>query len=131
MDDNQSLQYSLGPLHSDLIPRLSQPREQILWVGCSDSSCEELTILDVSPGEILQHRNLGNIIVDDLSCTTAVGYAVNCLDVCIPGYFFSPVITSKNRAEYRKVEHIVICGHYGCGIVKTAQNPGLKDPWTR
>ncbi|PLN86854.1 putative carbonate dehydratase [Aspergillus taichungensis] len=109
MDDNQSLQYSLGPLQSDLIPRLSRTREQILWVGCSDSSCEELAILDVSPGEIFQHRNLGSIIVDDLSCTTAVGYAVSCLNV----------------------EHIVICGHYGCGIVKRAPNPGLKDPWTR
>ncbi|PLB36795.1 putative carbonate dehydratase [Aspergillus candidus] len=108
MDDSQSRRYSLQPLRSDFIPKISPPREQILWVGCSDSSCEELALLDVSPDDIFQHRNLGNILIDDLSCTTAVRYAVSALNI----------------------DHIVICGHYGCGIVKTAQNPGLKDPWT-
>lgn len=81
MDDNLSRRYSLEPLRSDLIPKLSQPREQILWVGCSDSSCEELATLDVSSAEIFQLRNLGNILIDDLSCTTAVQYAIGVLNV--------------------------------------------------
>lgn len=81
MDDSQSRRYSLQPLRSDFIPKISPPREQILWVGCSDSSCEELALLDVSPDDIFQHRNLGNILIDDLSCTTAVRYAVSALNV--------------------------------------------------
>ncbi|KAH8899779.1 carbonate dehydratase [Thozetella sp. PMI_491] len=90
--------YTLVPCPRDLIPRDDPKKQQVLWIGCSDSCFEETTILDLSPDETIVLRNIGNMIVeDDLSCASMVEYAMNIL----------------------QVKHIVICGHYGCGIVKT------------
>lgn len=98
------------PLHADFIPSLQRPTQQILWIGCSDSCFQETTILDLLPDEMMVHRNMGNMIIDgDLSCETTVKYAVSNLSV----------------------RHIVVCGHYGCGIVKAASRDGLKGPWSR
>ncbi|EPS26688.1 hypothetical protein PDE_01626 [Penicillium oxalicum 114-2] len=93
---------------------LSRPRspldKQILWIGCSDSDCKETTILDFLPDEMLELRNLGNMIIpDDLSCETLVRHAVVEL----------------------KVKHIVVCGHYGCGIVRASSRNGVPGPWLR
>jgi carbonic anhydrase len=98
------------PVQADFIPSLRHPTRQILWIGCSDSGFQETTILDLLPDEMLVHRNLGNMIIDgDLSCRTTVKHAVSDLNV----------------------RHIVVCGHFGCGIVKTASRDGLKGPWSR
>lgn len=99
-----------APLHADFIPSLQQPTQQILWIGCSDSSFQETTILDLLPEEMIVHRNIGNMIIDgDLSCETAVKHAVSNLNV----------------------RHIIVCGHYGCGIVKAESRDGLQGPWLR
>lgn len=70
-------------------------------------------IVGLLPGEIFVHRNVGNIVVHtDFNCLSVIQYAVDIL----------------------KVEHIIVCGHYGCGGVQTAMHDselGLIDNWLR
>ncbi|OOQ90673.1 carbonate dehydratase [Penicillium brasilianum] len=110
VDSPRSLNYATRTIGANFIPRPQQSEKQILWIGCSDSDCKETTILDFLPDEMLEHRNLGNMIIDgDLSCETSVKHAV--VDL--------------------RVKHIVVCGHYGCGIVKATSRNGLPGPWLR
>jgi carbonic anhydrase len=96
------------PLEAKYIPSLHQATHQVLWIGCSDSNPRESNVFDFLPDQLLVLRNIGNMIVnDDLSSETAIKHAV--VDL--------------------QVRHIVVCGHYGCGIVKTASRDGLKGPW--
>ncbi|KAJ5162238.1 carbonic anhydrase [Penicillium capsulatum] len=100
--------YTVRTVGSEYIPSLKQPEKQILWVGCCDSSFKETGVFSLLPDELLEHRNLGNMILDgDLSCETSVKHAV--IDL--------------------QVKHIVVCGHYGCGIVRTGSGQGLAEPW--
>jgi carbonic anhydrase len=29
------------------------------------------------------------------------------------------------------VKHVIVCGHYGCNLVRASSNAGLGDPWRR
>lgn len=108
MDELRLSNYAIKPVDADFIPSLQPPGKQILWIGCSDSSFRETTVLNLLPDEMLEHRNLGNMIIDgDLSCETTVKHAV--VDL--------------------QVKHIIVCGHYGCGIVRATSRDGLKGPW--
>ncbi|HWA59245.1 MAG TPA: carbonate dehydratase [Gemmatimonadales bacterium] len=99
------------PTFFDELARQQSPR--YLWIGCSDSRVPANQITGLLPGEVFVHRNVGNVVVHtDLNCLTVLQFAVDVI----------------------KVEHVIVCGHYGCGGVAAAWQGrplGLIDNWLR
>lgn len=84
-----------------------------LWIGCSDARVPANEIVSLEAGELFVHRNVANLFPHtDLNSLSVLEYAVNILNI----------------------QHIIVCGHYGCGGVKAAMEDhelGLVDNWLR
>ncbi|MEI9919484.1 MAG: carbonate dehydratase [Bacteroidota bacterium] len=98
----------------EFFSRLSgQQSPKFLWIGCSDSRVPANQITGTDPGEIFVHRNIANMVVHtDMNMLSVLDYAVNVL----------------------MVEHVIVCGHYGCGGVRAAMGQkqfGIIDNWIR
>lgn len=102
---------SLDPEYFEKLAKGQKP--PVLWIGCADSRVPANEIIGAQPGEVFVHRNIANMVVHtDMNMLSVLDYAVNAL----------------------KVQHVIVCGHYGCGGVQAAmgnQSIGLIDNWVR
>jgi len=113
-ENNRNWSRRMREADPDFFDRLSSLQEpKYLWIGCSDSRVPANEIVGLAPGEIFVHRNVANLVIhSDLNCLSVIQYAV----------------------EVLKIEHIMVCGHYGCGGVRAAIGHtqfGLIDNWLR
>ncbi|SDC80143.1 carbonic anhydrase [Algoriphagus faecimaris] len=111
---NKSWSEEMSAMDEKFFSRLAhQQKPKFLWIGCSDSRVPANEITGTDPGEIFVHRNIANMVVHtDLNLLSVLQYAV----------------------EVLQVEHIIVCGHYGCGGVEAAishNNLGLINKWLR
>lgn len=86
---------------------------RFLFIGCSDSRVNANEITGTEAGEMFIHRNIANLVVHtDMNLMSVLQYAV----------------------EVLRVEHVIVCGHYGCGGIEAALDnryPGLIGKWLR
>jgi len=113
-ENNRAWAEAIKDQDPDFFSRLArQQAPRYLWIGCADSRVPANEIVGLPPGEVFVHRNIANVVVHtDLNCLSVIQYAVEVLEV----------------------EHIIVCGHYGCGGVKAAlesEDHGLIDNWLR
>jgi len=88
---------SEDPDYFDRLAHLQTP--EFLWIGCSDSRVPANEITGTQPGEIFVHRNVANLVINtDVNLLSVLDFAVSHL----------------------KVKHVIVCGHYGCGGIKSA-----------
>lgn len=101
---NEAWSIELREKRSDFFSRQTAGQKpDFLWIGCSDSrvSAEQLTM--TQPGSMFIHRNIANVVDhEDRNLMSVLQFAVETLEV----------------------EHIIICGHYGCGGVSAAIKGG-------
>jgi len=112
--NNRAWSESVRGRDPEFFARLSgQQRPRYLWIGCADSRVPANEIVGLLPGELFVHRNIANVVVhSDLNCLSVMQFAVDVL----------------------QVEHIIVCGHYGCSGVSVAlqnERVGLADNWLR
>jgi carbonic anhydrase len=99
-------------LDPEYFRRLSeQQAPDYLWIGCSDSRVPANEIVGLEPGELFVHRNVANLApAQDMNLLAVLQFALESL----------------------KVQHIIVCGHYGCGGVRAVldgQRHGILDHW--
>jgi carbonic anhydrase len=111
--------------NKELFRRLAEHGQcpEVLFITCSDSRVDPVTITDVKPGDLFIFRNIGNFVppysenlLEGTGVAAAVEYAV----------------------EHCKVRDIVVLGHSDCGAIKAlyeerdhfAATPHI-GPWLR
>ncbi|CAI2193035.1 12015_t:CDS:2 [Funneliformis geosporum] len=114
LDSNKAWAKSITETKPEFFTTMAQAQHpKIVWFGCSDSRVPAETVVQLGPGEIFVHRNIANQFNHaDLNSLSVLQYAV----------------------DHLKVEHIIVCGHYGCGGVLAAMSNnqhGLVDNWLR
>jgi len=112
--NNRAWSERLREQDPEFFRKLSHQQEpRYLWIGCSDSRVPANQIVGLLPGELFVHRNVANVVVHtDLNCLSVMQFAVDIL----------------------RVQHIIVCGHYGCGGVRAVlcqERLGLVDNWLR
>jgi carbonic anhydrase len=111
---NQSWSEQMREENPELFTELAKHQSPFfLWIGCSDSRVPPNQITGTMPGDMFIHRNIANMVVHtDMNLLSVVDYGVNALGI----------------------DHIIVCGHYGCGGVKAAMGDefnGYASNWVR
>ncbi|GAB1542332.1 carbonate dehydratase [Scytonema sp. NUACC21] len=100
---------ALEPTYFQELARGQKP--PYLYIGCSDSRLPLTNFTRTEPGELFVHRNIANqVSLTDINFLAVLEYAIN----------------------YLEIEHIIVCGHYGCGGIKAAlegKTTGIIDNW--
>jgi carbonic anhydrase len=114
LDQNREWAAAITASDPQFFPTLAkQQSPKFLWIGCADSRVPATQLVGMVAGEMFVHRNVANVVVHtDFNCLSVMQYAVDVL----------------------QVEHIIVCGHHGCGGVKAAMDNlqlGLIDNWLR
>ena len=114
LDQNRAWAENIKASDPDFFQTLAkQQTPRYLWIGCADSRVPATQLVGMVPGEMFVHRNVANVVDHtDFNCLSVMQYAVDVL----------------------KVEHVIVCGHHGCGGVKAAMDNlqlGLIDNWLR
>ena len=114
LDNNKKWVQEKLDLDPNFFKRLAEGQKPpLLWIGCADSRVPANEIIGAQAGEVFVHRNIANMVIHtDMNMLSVLDYAVNVLEV----------------------QHIVVCGHYGCGGVKAAMSNhsyGIIDNWIR
>lgn len=99
-------QNQLFEQHRSLFEQLSEGQApSTLFITCSDSRIVPNLFTQTGPGELFMLRNAGNIVppygASNGGEAPTIEYAVSVLGV----------------------EHIIVCGHSGCGAMKALFNP--------
>ena len=111
-DNNRAWAESISRSDPDFFKRLArQQSPNYLWIGCSDSRVPANQIVGLLPGDMFVHRNIANVVEHtDLNCLSVLQFAIDVL----------------------KIEHVIVCGHYGCAGIRAAmrnEKVGLADRW--
>ena len=114
LDNNRTWAEGIKARDPEFFQKLAQQQQpRYLWIGCSDSRVPSTQLVGLPPGEMFVHRNVANVVVHtDVNCLSVMQFAVDVL----------------------KVDHVIICGHYGCGGIQAAMENlqlGLIDNWLR
>jgi len=86
----------------------SYHKPEVMWLGCAETRENANEIIGTDAGEVFTHRNIGNCVVNtDSNLLSGLQYAVDVLEV----------------------DHIVVCGHYRCGAVRSfLENADYASP---
>jgi carbonic anhydrase len=114
LENNRAWAEGIKTRDPEFFQKLAQQQNpRYLWIGCSDSRVPSTQLVGLPPGEMFVHRNVANVVVHtDVNCLSVIQFAVDVL----------------------KVDHVIVCGHYGCGGVQAAIDNlqlGLIDNWLR
>lgn len=114
LENNRAWAEGIKTRDPEFFQKLAQQQNpRYLWIGCSDSRVPATQLVGLPPGEMFVHRNVANVVVHtDVNCLSVIQFAVDVL----------------------KVDHVIVCGHYGCGGVQAAIDNlqlGLIDNWLR
>jgi carbonic anhydrase len=112
LDGNRRWVESCLAVDPDYFKAMSRGQSpSFLWIGCADSRVPANVITATDPGEMFVTRNIANVVVHtDMNMMSVLQYAV----------------------EILKVQHVIVCGHYGCGGVEAALTDtdfGLINLW--
>ncbi len=108
LENNREWSRKMREQDPEYFERLAnQQSPRFLWIGCSDSRVPANEITGLAPGEVFVHRNISNRVENwDRNILAVLQFAINQL----------------------RVEHIIVCGHHGCGGIKAATEGTEEGP---
>ena len=106
LHQNQDWSAAMRARDPEFFARLAKGQNpDFLWIGCADSRVSATLLTGMPSGSLFVHRNVANVVAPgDVNALSVIQFAV----------------------EQLKVQHIIVCGHYGCGGVQAACGHDLK-----